>query len=85
MTSVTGNPIRPIYIAPGGSDPLAESIRRIGFASRSDLPPDQVLIVDSILCRENDPSLMQVFRQEKPPAVRMVYDFSMLLEHLTLF
>ena len=37
---VTGNPIR-AYTDPGGSDPLAESIRRIGFASGSDPPPDQ--------------------------------------------
>ena len=31
---VTGNPIR-AYYDPGGSDPLAELIRRIGFASGS--------------------------------------------------
>ena len=37
---VTGNPIR-AYTDPGGSDPLAESIRRIGSASGSDPPPDQ--------------------------------------------
>ena len=37
---VTGNPIR-AYTDPGGSDPLAESICRIGSASESDPPPDQ--------------------------------------------
>ena len=37
---VTGNPIR-AYYDPGGSDPLAELIRWIGFASGSDPPPDQ--------------------------------------------
>ena len=37
---VTGNPIR-AYTDPGGSDPLAKSIRRIIFTSGSDPPPDQ--------------------------------------------
>ena len=37
---VTGNPIR-AYTDPGGSDPLAESICRIGSASICDPPPDQ--------------------------------------------
>ena len=37
-SGVTGNPIRACY-DPGGSDPLAELIRRIGFASGFDPPP----------------------------------------------
>ena len=40
VSGVTGNPIR-AYYDPGGSDPLAELIRWIGFASGSDPPPDQ--------------------------------------------
>ena len=40
IAGVTGNPIR-AYYDPGGSDPLAELICRIGFASGSDPPPDQ--------------------------------------------
>ena len=47
--------------------------------------PGSILQADSILCRENDPSLVQVFRQEKSLAVRMMYNFSTLLEHLKLF
>ena len=39
-SSVTGNPIW-AYYEPGGSDPLAELIRQIRFASGSDPPPDQ--------------------------------------------
>ena len=39
-TGVTGNPIR-AYYDPCGSDPLPESIRRIGLASGSDPPPDK--------------------------------------------
>ena len=33
--------------------------------------PGSILLVDSILRRENDLSLVQVFRQEKSLAVRM--------------
>jgi len=40
--------------------------------------PGSSLLADSILRRENDPSLEQVFRQEKSLAVRMVYDFQHL-------
>ena len=70
------------YTVPSRSDPPAESIRQIWFASGSDLPPDQFYYVaDSILCRENNPSLVQVFRQEKSLVVRMMYVFSLLLEH----
>ena len=41
-SGVTGNPIR-AYTDPGGLDPLAESIRRIGFAGGSDPTPDAFL------------------------------------------
>ena len=44
-----------------------------------------ILLADSILCREKDPSLVQVFCQEKSLAVRMMFDFSTLLEYFTLF
>ena len=44
-----------------------------------------ILLADSILRRENDPSSVQVFRQEKSLAVRMIHDFSTFLEHFTLF
>ena len=77
---VTGNLIR-AYNDPNGSDPLAESIRRIVSASG----PGSILLADSILRRENDPSSVQVFRLEKSLAVRMIYDFSTFLEHFTLF
>ena len=40
LAGVTGNPIR-AYTDPGGSDPLAKSIRRVIFTSGSDPPPDQ--------------------------------------------
>ena len=44
-----------------------------------------ILQADSILRRGNDPSLVQVYRQEESLAVRMMYKFSTLLEHFTLF
>ena len=51
-----------------GPDSLADPTRpRINFTSGR---------------RENDPSLVQVFSQEKSLAVRIMYDFSTLLEHL---
>ena len=34
--------------------------------------PGSILLADSILRRENDPSLVQVFRQESSLAVRMI-------------